>query len=212
MRIIFIIVSILFFGVLSAQNSNLPKRVNIVRTIDQFRYSYQAMATDTAIKDGKFEFSFKSKMLERGYYDNNKRQGLWSFYNMEGALEFSYDYNSGKVSNYERRPDDMYESPCFFLGSPFMLYRFIAARLLQPSVEVDFDVEKELLVRLVINTNGEIANIEMAQGLNKAYDDMALNAARQIPNSWKWIPANINSIPIESEYIIKIIVTPQTVR
>jgi hypothetical protein len=185
------------------------KLIDVERIVGVYCYRYQSLASDTAIKDGNYELSYKNKLLESGRFNRNKKEGVWRFYNFDGALEFTYDFSSGAVSNYERRPDEVYDSPCFFLGSPVVLYRFLASNLSQPRTGFNVEREEEMLLSLLIDTDGTVTKISMVKSFNSDYDSAAIKAASMIPSHWRWIPAKINGNAVQSEYIVKILVSPE---
>ncbi len=207
-QLLFIAITLFLPLTAGSQQPAGKKYVDIERVKNEFKYNYRTLASDTAFKDGLYQFSYKNKILEKGNYKGNNKVGVWSFYNYEGALEYSYNFDSGEVFNFERQPDEVYDSPCFFLGSPVVIYRFVASNIQQPYTDFPYPKEQTMLLSLLINTEGAISGVNIINSFNADYDKAVLKAASKIPKHWRWIPARYGGKAIESEYIIKIIVSP----
>ena len=198
----------LFCRVSPGQQVSHDHLVTINRQEGLYLYSYQALASDTSVKHGGYELLYKNRTLERGTYRRNQRVGAWQFFNLNNALEFSYDYTKKKVSQFEHSSDDSYDVPSFYLGSPLIPYFFMVSKLHYPGVEMDNDSEQEVLVSLRISKEGKMTGIRLVKNSRAAFNESVMNAAAQLPDYWEWLPAQKNGVAVESDYIIKIIFEP----
>ncbi len=53
---------------------------------------YLARADDESIKEGTYQQFFRDTLITRGRYSNNKKSGLWQFFDYSGKLNFSGSY------------------------------------------------------------------------------------------------------------------------
>ena len=76
--LIYIALGLLFGcgGFVAGQNLKFIKK-DVV-----FRYEYETLRTDTAVRNGYYRMFYKDKILERGQYLKGDRVGLWHFYNL----------------------------------------------------------------------------------------------------------------------------------
>lgn len=201
------IVVFLFFVAanLCAQKPLGPKLSRVTRVSDVYVHQYQVLASDTSIRQGEYLLMYKDQVLERGIYENNKRVGEWLFFNYRTALEFAYSYDNGEVSRFLKRESDSFDSPCFFLGSPVLPYRFLASRIYFPNEEMLSQWGKEIVLIFKIGKDGRMKHAFLEQEAHKELNDIVMDAAKSIPPHWRWIPARLNGEPVESEYVIRII-------
>jgi tetratricopeptide (TPR) repeat protein len=61
------------------------------------------------------------------------------------------------------------------------------------------------IVRLQINSRGQVTAAEMVRGLHPLYDRLVLAAAQE----WEYTPATLNGVPVDSESVLEIRITPQ---
>ncbi|MGV8828570.1 MAG: energy transducer TonB [Breznakibacter sp.] len=199
---------LLFCQLAAAQLVALRDLVTINRPVGHFLHSYQALASDTSVKHGGYELLYKNKTLERGCYRQNNRVGVWQFYNLKNALEFTYDYNNGKVDKFVRPSDGDYDTPCFFLGSPLIPYLFMLSRLHYPEVEMENRSNQEVMLALRISTEGRMTGVRLLKNARAGFDESVMKAASSIPNHWQWLPARKDGAAVESDYLIKIVFEP----
>lgn len=69
---------------------------------------YEVRADTDTLRDGMYRKYFRdgNVLLEEGTYANNRRTGVWTFYNGKGQPELVYDYSAGKVLVNDRTPLD----------------------------------------------------------------------------------------------------------
>lgn len=205
MKQVLIISFCLVFCLLATAQNDL---VTINRPVGLFLHSYQALASDTSVKHGGYELLYKNKTLERGSYNKNKRVGVWQFYNLKNALEFTYNYNNGKVDKFVRPSNGEYDTPCFFLGSPLIPYLFMLSKLHYPEVEMGNRSNQEVLLALRISSEGTMTGVRLLKSARAGFDESVMQAASSIPIHWQWLPARKDGVAVESDYLIKIIFEP----
>ena len=205
MKQVFIISFCLVFCLLATAQNDL---VTINRPVGLFLHSYQALASDTSVKHGGYELLYKDKTLERGNYRQNARVGVWHFYNLKNALEFTYDYNNGQVDKYVRPSDGVYDTPCFYLGSPLIPYLFMLSKLHYPAGEMENSSNQEVVLALRISREGTMTGVRLLKSARAGFDESVMKAASSIPIHWQWLPARKDGVAVESDYLIKIIFEP----
>ena len=108
-----LILSILFIGLLSCNNSESEEASNKIEfKVDKRSYSGQIVEFykngarkflvnyDDGVKNGKYETWFKSgtKKVE-GEYKNGKRIGKWNWFNEQGKEYFAIEYDDVQLTS-----------------------------------------------------------------------------------------------------------------
>jgi hypothetical protein len=73
------------------------KRRLIVRNQEDTRYEYEVIGT---IKDGIYREFKAEKLIIEGYYQNDKRDGKWRFYDKDGKIKERKRYKDGEESKF----------------------------------------------------------------------------------------------------------------
>ncbi len=73
------------------------KRRLIVQTKEDTRYEYEVEGT---IKNGIYREYKAGKLIIEGYYENNKRDGKWRFYDKNGKIKERKRYKDGEESKF----------------------------------------------------------------------------------------------------------------
>ncbi|TLX74079.1 energy transducer TonB [Labilibacter sediminis] len=186
---------------LSGQETRLVKRYN-----GQFLEEYLVLKSDTSIKNGRYIRKYKNDVIERGAYKLGKKTGRWVYFSFEGVFEFEYDYHTNKIVKIsgKHKPEDYFETPIFFHGSPLIPYLYMARNIQYPIEAKKHDINGKVTLALKIDSNGQIHSLYLKKKLHPLLDKEVIKVAKTFPNNWKWVPATYNGKKINSEYQIDI--------
>lgn len=95
MKIFVLLACLLFSSIAFGQPPRKSVKVKTRYLLEQFEVS----ATNDTLRTGSYRRYFRdgNLLLEEGQYDNNRRTGVWTFYDGKGKPELVYDYSSNKV-------------------------------------------------------------------------------------------------------------------
>ena len=201
LRYILLIFNIVTTLTISAQELKMRKSMN-----NLFTEHYRVSDSDTSVLNGKYELYYKSNLIEKGRYDNGKKAGIWTFYNLGDLFEFQYDFNKDSVI---RMAGSEYYAvrnyiPPIFLGSPLVPHLFISSSIGYPLEAINSGIEGKVVLTLLISTDGYIIDSYISEGLNNMMDKNVLKTVDYFPKEWKWLPAKRNGDIIESTYNITV--------
>jgi TonB family protein len=163
--------------------------------------SYYVLKNDPKIKHGTYQYSTKKGLVEKGQYDNDKKVGVWEFYDTDGILEQKYDYSTNQlVFNKEGnqfgsykviidgKPTDIVpDTPPIFIGGLSSYDRFIVNNLKYPTNSKSNGIEGRQLVLVTLSKQGEILNASIYRSIAPDIDQEALRLINELPK--EWIPA-----------------------
>lgn len=173
----------------------------------RFTEHYRVLDNDTAILDGRYELYYKQHLIEKGQYKNGIKSGIWSFYNLNNLFEFQYDFTRDtllKIAGSRYYADRNYTPPVF-LGSPLIPYIHILKAIGYPSAAYDNNIEGKVVLTLIISETGNIVDSYISESLNDMMDKVVHNTVKGFPQTWKWLPAKLNGVKIESTYNITVL-------
>lgn len=167
---------------------------------------YEVLASDTAIKHGRYQLFYKDKIIENGRYGAGRPCCMWQYFSLDGVFEFEYDFDEGRLVKLsgERGEQMHYQTPCLFLGSPIVPYIYIVDRMNYPEKAKDLEVEGRVVLALKINKKGELWSMYLYEKLHPLLDSEVMRVARTIPDHWEWLAATRKGIEVNGEYHIAI--------
>ena len=89
-----------------------------------------------------------------------------------------------------------------FPGGLDELMRFIKRNLVYPQQATDMGIEGRVVLRFVVNKNGEVSDIELLRKLDPVCDKEALRVVKMMP---KWIPGRQNGRAVPVYYTLPIV-------
>ena len=163
--------------------------------------SYYVLKNDPKIKHGTYQYSTKKGLVEKGQYDNDKKVGVWEFYDTDGNLEQKYDYSTNQLifnkegkqfGNYkvivDGKPTDIVpDTPPIFIGGQSSYDRFITNNLKYPSDSKSKGIEGRQFVLVSLSKQGDILNASIYRSISPDIDQEALRLINKLPKAW--IPA-----------------------
>jgi len=111
-------------------------------------------------------------------------------YKVKGKYDYLYDQSYSVVE----------ESPKFD-GGENGLYKYIKRHLVYPNKAIDEQIEGVVLVKFMVDENGNVADTKVVQGVDKLLDDEAIRVINKLP---KWDPGKMGGIPVRVYYIIPV--------
>lgn len=85
-----------------------------------------------------------------------------------------------------------------YTGGVDQLMRDLAKTIVYPSAAAEKKIEGTVVVKFVVDKNGDISNISIARGVDADLDAAAIQTVKNLPN--KWIPAKVKGQPVDSYY------------
>lgn len=89
-----------------------------------------------------------------------------------------------------------------FPGGEEEMMRYIASNLRYPTMAMEMGVEGRVVVRFVVNKNGEVSSVEVIRSLDPACDKEAMRVIKSMP---KWIPGRQGGRAVSVYYNIPIV-------
>lgn len=179
------------------------QNVKFTRNDYTFKLEYEALKSDTSIRNGLYRLYYKEKIIEKGQYSKGQRVGLWRFYNLEGIFDYEFDYATRQITQMSGEWDVNVETPCLFLGSPFIPYHFLRS-IQYPQEAYDKNLKGKVELTLKINKEGKMWSYYLSEKTHPLLDAEVMKVMEKMPKSWEWIPASRFRQPQESEYVITI--------
>ena len=78
-----------------AQKPIKLKKRKIKSVSDWVQETYYVRKKNDTIKEGEYRMNVKEKLVCNGFFQNNKRTGIWKFYGYEGRLVYEGEYSQG---------------------------------------------------------------------------------------------------------------------
>ncbi|MEO8885878.1 MAG: hypothetical protein ABI367_07420 [Mucilaginibacter sp.] len=208
-----IIIIALVFATNIGFSQVLYKRTRKISPYVTEKYIY-SIGTDREIKQGLYQALYKKKFaLASGKYQNDKRAGLWHFFNRNGELieNFNYDTNTlqyeateDSTSNfqylfdYEPKNTDILTKPIKIGGRYFGYIPFLNCFKLPPEL-----FEENIELELLISPGGKLAYFKIHLISLSAGEQVINVNIKPLPEEDKtFIPATLNKNPISSRIMV----------
>lgn len=203
-----------------AQQATIENRYKLNKNITEI---FHVTVANANIKQGLYQAVFdKNKAIASGLYENDKKIGVWRFYNSLGQPMQIYDYTKKAV---------LYEAPEDTTSG----LRYFVDKLLDSTSKVTkpikiggryygylpylnlFTMPKDLqgndynaftaVVELLISPYGRLAEYKVHLGAIDFERAVKMNFNLPNPEDMVFIPATLNGEPIASRVVIKCYVT-----
>lgn len=206
LRVQLVVLSGVLFLLLVAASPPIELRTS--RTMKgQLNCSYHVLKSDTSVLHGPYALYYKSHLVEAGRYTHGQRTGVWTFLNLGRVLEFKYDYDADSivlVAGYEEQRALAQNSDCMFLGSSLVPYAHLTSLVGYPSAAYEADIEGVVDLYMDISAEGAILRRYLGPGAPPELGDAVLEASRQLPEDWRWLPQRVKGKKQRSLYRISI--------
>jgi hypothetical protein len=212
-------VKILLFNLLFNSFGILGQELKLIKDRKD-NTSYYVLKNDKKIKHGAYtSYDTNKKTIVTGFYKNNEPDSVWSTYNANGNLYFTYDYKTKSVEIFEDKPWDGKQK--FFLkktndsstvtisrlplyiGGSLAVSKHIVNNVNIPVSLITSGMKGQTVVQYTITKMGEAKHFSIVQSLEKNFDNEVLRVLELLPE--RWIPAEANGKPIDivTEYTFR---------
>lgn len=120
---------------------------------------------------------------------------------LRGAITTPINVNS-HITEEINKPLDFSEQSPMFPGGEDEMMRFIQKNLRYPQISLTNGMEGRVVLRFVVNKNGEVSNIEVLRSVDAACDKEAIRVLKLMP---KWQAGRHNGIPVDVYYTLPIV-------
>ncbi|MBS1690213.1 MAG: energy transducer TonB [Bacteroidetes bacterium] len=164
------------------------------------------------VKEGPYKRVVQGKLAVEGMYHENRRGGLWTWYNGDEEPGCMVNYNTGIVHYYVRNgfflnwydESIVYEKDrsVILLTSEDVRNDVIAKNLRYPDYARKNNLQGRVVIGITVNPMGNITGYKVATSMDSSLDNAALNIAKLIPLDF--IPAYKNGHAVTDEYLLPV--------
>ncbi|QCK15797.1 hypothetical protein [Mangrovivirga cuniculi] len=72
-----------------------------------FSEVYYVLKRDKSVKDGPYELMFKGNTIIKGEYTDSKKTGNWQYFNLQGELLLTYDFEQDSMISWNNKKIDV---------------------------------------------------------------------------------------------------------
>ena len=181
------------------------------------REVFDVLASDKKNKNGQYvKYFHNGNMAEKGQYEANQKTGIWTYYNMQGEPDQQYNWTTKKleaakpistITNYwveennvflPKEPDEL---PAF-IGGESAFQGSIGSSIRYPVDALRNRKGGEVLISVIINTEGQMIEEQVAKGLGYGLDEESLRVIKSIEG--EWVPGKVNGKPVNTKLLIPV--------
>ena len=219
---------ILFFAGLFIINNCLAQETIKKRhwLTDSVIEVYQVLKSDKHTRQGLYQALFQKKIaVASGMYTNDKRTGLWQFYDTKGLVIESYNFTTNKL--YYEAPEDTTSALRYFvdkqldstdkvtkpikIGGRYFGYIPYLRLFKIPDYMAGLDLNNiSAVVELLISPGGRLADYKVHivnSGVAGILKTINMNTDVPDPADKVFTPATLNGEPISCRIMIKCYIT-----
>lgn len=141
-------------------------------------------------------------ILTEGAYVNGEKKGVWIFRNVDGNLNYKYDYSSKVITEYGKNEDTFsiidqkdtivtaMDKPTIHIGGMDTLMQILVKNLTvlsNPSVKNIPNGTYRIFVSFNINENGNLEDYKVLSGSNKQLNEEAIRLVK-LWDDGNWVP------------------------
>ncbi len=162
--------------------------------------AYSKMLEPELVYEGKqVKFSETGKKVSEGNYINDKKSGIWTFWedyendslvidcNVDGTYKNVHLPAGEKNFNSEMNVSYKMETMPFFPGGENALYQFIGKNVKYPQRPKELGISGTVFITFVIEKDGAITDVKVLRGVKNA-EECDEEAVRVIKSMPKWSP------------------------
>lgn len=152
--------------------------------------------------------------LEQGAVNAGKRVGKWSFYNRQGELELTFDYDSSRIkflqpdtTRYLVRVGEQWQPkalarPPHFLGSTDQHLQDLNGKLHYPVSALRQQLQGTVLLSYTVDVNGHTRDYSIEHSLSPDCDQEVWKVLKELPDNW--IPAIYLGRPTPARFYLAV--------
>lgn len=174
--------------------------------------SFTVLQFNPDVKEGAYKHVIQGVLATEGSYHENKKGGLWKWYNKDGEAECMVNYNTGIV-HYPVRNGliiNWYDESLVYekdrsvikLTSDDLIYNIVARNLRYPAYATERGIQGRVVIGIAVNNMGVITGYRVATSVDTSLDNAALNIVKLIPLDF--IPAYKKGQAVNDEYLLPV--------
>ena len=190
------------------------KKKTISNDYPPFKETFYVLKSDQETKHGEYKKTYGGLSV-KGQFENNKKVGVWEYYDRKGQLEQKIDFSVNKIiftkpmtliKNYFVKDGDSFkeatpeETPIFQGGQSAIIYYIWNLRY--PADARRMGTEGKVLISATITEDGKIIDEKIEDGPGYGLREEALRVIQMIPD--EWIPGKIDGKNIDIKIIIPV--------
>lgn len=194
--------------------SQETKKVAISRENEE----YFVLKSDKKIRHGEYKkiHPYKPKIpIITGQYENNKKVGVWDYFDLNGNITQRFDYTNGQPLAYQTysilgiskvlsgESIERLSCPPLYLDGERVLFEWIAKSVKYPAEATKTRTTGTVLVYFTIDKSGKTKDYHVKESHSHGLDEAAINAVKNIPADL-WFPGILDNKPVEVEIFIPI--------
>jgi hypothetical protein len=179
---------------------------------------YHVLASDPNIKHGLYQARHdKTMALASGLYANNKRVGIWHFFDYAGQIFQNYNYDQNKLT-YEAPDDsvsgfkylfdkkvidtDIVTKPVKIGGRYFGYINYM--KVFKKPDDMDYEnlQNANITIELLISPGGHLADYTIHLQNTYYKNDLSVNLDLLSEEDKTFIPATLNNEPVSARIVI----------
>lgn len=179
---------------------------------------YQVLKSDKKVKCGEYFLLFGNKnIIQSGFYNQDKKDSIWSYFSIHGDSLYQYDYDQNKLINYNWRNQEKMmnikidgewksgavDSPPLSLD--YEIKSFVASSLSYPFQAIEYGLSGRVIISVVIDKSGTPTRFSVHTSSNDLFDKEAMRVAKEIK---EWYPAIYQGEAVDCEYFIPFTFSP----
>lgn len=190
------------------------KKKTVSNDYPSYKETFYVLKSDQEIKHGEYKKRY-GRLSVKGQFENNKKTGVWEYYDRNGQLEQRIDFSNNKVlstkpmtliTNYFIKEGDSYkevtpeEIPIFQGGQSGITYYIWNLRY--PADARRMGTEGKVLISATITLDGKIIEEEVLDGPGNGLREEALRVIQMIPD--EWIPGRVDGKTVDIKIVIPV--------
>jgi len=169
-------------------------------------------------KDGVWDYFSAGKiLLARHFYKDGVKINIWEFYDGDGSLSWTYDFNNGQANYLKANTAGGYyayqgpggqwvksepDKKTIWLNSEAQWQNFQELNLRYPESAVKQRVQGKVSVKVTVDENGNPIAYAIQESLNPKLDAVALSVVKAYGP--EFVPAEKMGAKVKFIYIIKV--------
>jgi hypothetical protein len=199
----------LLFLALSANAQETIEKTQ--KLIDGNKEAYHVLKANPQVKQGMYRVRHKNKIVVSGMYDQNKRTGMWHYFDSKGNLLQNYNFDNHQL-NYEApdsisnfryiydqniKPTDRVTKPVRIGGRYYGYFPYIN---LFKSMESSMDIRnlRSVIFEFLVSPGGNLADYKIYLNYLITQKILSADITHLSPDDKCFLPATINYEPVSS--------------
>jgi len=191
------------------------KKKTVSNDYPPYKETFYVLKSDQETKHGEYKKTYGGLSI-KGQFDNNKKVGVWEYYDRNGQLEQKIDFSANKVvstkpmtliKDYFVKDGDSFkdvvpeETPVFQGGQSGIIYYIWNLRY--PADARRMGTEGKVLISATITQDGKMIDEEILDGPGNGLKEEALRVIQMIPD--EWMPGKVDGKTTDIKIVIPVI-------